>query len=1257
MTRLLFFFVGKGRQTKMVFGFHIEQPDDPMCSCENKTLPDQDDIWIEHLDLEEASVSCTYHEPKQIEEPMIPNISLTSDLPDLEGIVKFLTRDSHERSKIEDSEKKKFSDSVLPPEPPYLSICSSFFNQNLNQCHVRSYEMLLLEHIPSIIYTNGIWPTLFEDKSLPDDDINKKIRYTMRFENATVKPSDASPQFCHENGTHYTCDIFADAIIDSEYDNKLLRHPPLVLKRHPQHRKNMLVARIVLMTGVDPDSDYDLVGVIIVRGKVRTAPAIKGAIQDFGFIFRDKDSTMCQIRSTHHDKFFRSSSTLNIEIKSNVLQSKFFGFIGVWLPFAKKAIPIATIIKALGYTARAFNHLVKLCAKDKYIEHKFKSYEVSMIQREPKTQDDAFIDVAKLYKRKTIQTGQCQIQNEVLPHLKHKNKDIEVQQKIFFLALWTAKTILSHEGIIPIVSRDCWAMSQIVTCANHIGALFRTQFSANMKQAGKTLRRKLLENHSNVSPDLSMIDLEVVHCEKRISDRCASGAATGIWTTKRNGVTIALNTSNEDAMVLQIRQIYSPLKQTNGGHEEARGLTKDQYGFIDPVNTPDNTDTGLVYELAMMATISPPIPLEMTEVIIDLIIIFSGDNVEQISHFFAKPYPLKQNQRFLMDISGAYTHIIHNVDKFIHMFRMMRRNLVLDRFVFIADYDPQIVIMCREGLICRPLIIASRVKDITSEITFQECLSKGIIEYVSAQEQLTLTKIAMCEADITPNTTHVEIMQSAFLGLISSSVFFANCRQSGRLTLICTQFKQTIRAVMSKHRGQQSSAHLLYAFRNLVTTTAALLRPGSEVGRGTIAVVAILADREPQEDSNKIKKSFVERGGLLAATRLTYISEACTNLTSISEEFECPNYVLSKKTHSYKHLDPETGIVPKGTKVDDESILIGKTQTVDKSPYDGHKNAITGQSMGRKQSAQMQMKRCISTCVRRGHGGEVVRATLSNQPGGQRAEVTVETLRPFKLADKLDTDDAMKGVGACLTPDEDMPFSELTGMSPDLIFAPLGPLSRMTPSFMQAGITGKVVALYGEFGHGVDTQNFNETRDHHMKIMGDLLAKTGFERFGREMMRSGITGEQIGMTEMFLLNIERLNHLCECKVHFRETGSVDPKTRQPKDGRKNGSGARNSEMEHAVFHAYGVAEIAQQRFCDLSDKFPIYICKSCCLIIDDFGADIGFSWCRRCADHLTVRKVKVCFMLIVLLYHLNALGISSFLEVVDAEHMFIRPIE
>ncbi len=1137
----------------------------------------------------------------------------------LDEILKFLTEDTHElRKKVEDRKEERYA-----PEPPFMNVLDTFFHSNLNDFHVKSFEFMLSQHIPQIIGTYGVLNTLLEN-----------IRYTLNFSNVKIVPSDPPASFCHIYGLHYTCDIFVDATLSST------KHMPIT--------KNMLLARLSLMTGVDSSSDYDLVGGFIVRGKIRTCPAVKTGLTDFPIFVSKKDCTVVQIRATHHDKIYRATSTLELNIRLNVKQSKALGFIGCRLPFAKRDIHVVVLAICLGASPQSFFQLVKFIASQHYQEEKFKSYEISIYHNKHsdkiQTQTDALILLAKLYNdsKNSLATGILQLQNEVLPHLKHSNPMYEAQMKLFALASLTAQLILVHEKIIPMPSRDDWSLSQIVTPANHVGALFRLLFINNVRQTGKTLRRALMKHATCESDTLNDIDLANVFCERRLSQRLASAIATGIWSPRRNGVTMSLNTSNDDAIQLQLRRIASALKQTDGAHEEARGITKDQYGFIDPAYSPDGEGTGLVYELSMFATITPPRPNYVAEAVTLLLTHHSQDNMELISNFMTNPFELTSKNRFFMDINGAISHMIKDCDQFIQLFLKLRRELVFDKFTFIADYPPYIVLQSREGLIARPLIVANRVKDITSEHSFEECISQGIIEYVCPQEQCTLTRIAMTANDITPQTTHVEIFQAGFLGLLAGSVVFATNQQAARLTLICGQLKQVITAAVGKERGAQNGAHLYYAFRNLVTTTCARLRPGSDIGRGTPAVVAVLPLKRAQEDGVVVKKSFGERGGMMCGTTLTYVSEASTpkNSSALTERFEKPEMVLSKKVNSYSAITKD-GIPREKTHISERMVAIAKTQTIIRTP---------GANIGT--SKQLLTRRDISTTVRLGHGGQVIMSLQCFLPSGIKCVVRIETVRHFELADKLTTLAAMKGVAADIMPDENMPWSETTGLIPDVVFQPLGILSRMTPSFDLAATTGKVVALTGDFRHGEDTQDYATSKEHHMKRMGDILLANGFNRHSTEIFRDGTTGEIMsGDVFVGVLDILRLNHLAESKVHFRSTGSVDPRTRMPKDGRKHGSGARNSEMEAIALCAHGASEITQQRYCDLSDKYYVYACKKCMLHVDDIGADINFSWCRNCLSEVNVRKVKLTFNSLSLLYYLNCLGISHFLEIDDVDEI------
>jgi hypothetical protein len=158
----------------------------------------------------------------------------------------------------------------------------------------------------------------------------------------------------------------------------------------------------------------------------------------------------------------------------------------------------------------------------------------------------------------------------------------------------------------------------------------------------------------------------------------------------------------------------------------------------------------------------------------------------------------------------------------------------------------------------------------------------------------------------------------------------------------------------------------------------------------------------PQEDAVVVKKSFVERGGLLASTSITYVSEASTPNSSFTERFEKPTIALSKKVGSYDHING-SGLPEINTTVHPADIIIGKTQTITRTP------AV---NVGTVPTKQIQIRRDISTSIRQGHGGQVTLSAKSTLPTGTKAVVRVETIRHFGLCDKISTDAAMKGGSA-----------------------------------------------------------------------------------------------------------------------------------------------------------------------------------------------------------------------------------------------------
>ena len=74
---------------------------------------------------------------------------------------------------------------------------------------------------------------------------------------------------------------------------------------------------------------------------------------------------------------------------------------------------------------------------------------------------------------------------------------------------------------------------------------------------------------------------------------------------------------------------------------------------------------------------------------------------------------------------------------------------------------------------------------------------------------------------------------------------------------------------------------------------------------------------------------------------------------------------------------------------------------------------------------------------------------------------------------------------------------------------------------------------------------------------------------------------------------QRLTHMAEDKVKFRNTGPVHPLTRQPVADRKRFGGVKFGEMERDCLLAHGAAANLHERLFTLSDFSEMRICQTC----------------------------------------------------------------
>lgn len=658
-----------------------------------------------------------------------------------------------------------------------------------------------------------------------------------------------------------------------------------------------------------------------------------------------------------------------------------------------------------------------------------------------------------------------------------------------------------------------------------------------------------------------------------------------------------------------------------------RNVMSDQYGFVCAAASPDGDATGLIYELGLTATISPPVnDVDTFNLVVDLLL---GDLMSTTSEWLSTG---TSGMYVYVDASGVWKGCTSDPDGFIRRFLDMRRSGQLSPFSFIERRDdmPMIRITYQEGILCRPLMIVGQEERIGGTESIARLLAMGVIEYISPAEQATICCIAVSRETMSGRSTHVEISQASFLGKLASSVAFVTGQQGPRLAYSTLQRKQIVTGSTKRYRGAPESNQLWNTHRPLVRTkTLESFSESVDMCRGVPVILALMALPQNQEDAIIVKKSTLDRGAFGMSDNREYTSEASQPCPTKSEQFERPDAVISKKNVSYGCIEPN-GLPLLGAHVPGGSVVIGKTRVVKRT------------SICKDDVISTAAKRCdISTCTKKDDDGIVSQVDRATMPNGTRVRVVVTTTRTPEVGDKFTSQYAQKGVIGAVWDETDMPFSMQTGISPDLIVSPLSMTSRMTMSSLLEALCGKAVCVSGEYEVGIDDQDFTAGNDRHRRRFEAIMRAHGFASDGTEVFIDGRTGEPIrarifvGVVEYF-----RLVHIAAKKIHARSTGPRDPLTRQPRDGRRFGGGLRIGEMESSALAAHGSSRVLQERFRELSDSFEIYVCCTCSMVCDDVCIEVEYHFCRRCQSDTTVRSVLVPFTFLVLTMELMATGIA-----------------
>ena len=433
--------------------------------------------------------------------------------------------------------------------------------------------------------------------------------------------------------------------------------------------------------------------------------------------------------------------------------------------------------------------------------------------------------------------------------------------------------------------------------------------------------------------------------------------------------------------------------------------------------------------------------------------------------------------------------------------------------------------------------------------------------------------------------------------------------------------KQAVGIYMSNFNQRiDTMAHVLhYPQKHIVRTKLSKYTHGDDIPSGINAIVAIMTHTGfNQEDSVMINKSAIDRG-LFTSTYYKSYRDQCNKNHSTGEEevFKKlqPEYANgAARPFNYDKLG-EDGFVPKNTYVTNYDILVGKAM-----PYKSH-----GQVQERDTS--MQIKGNDEGYVDMNYVG-------TNAEAYKFCKIRLRKYRKPVVGDKLASTAAQKGTIGMIYPHQDMPFTK-DGIVPDIIMNPHAIPSRMTMGQLMECIMGKAACHIGAYG---DATPFS---DCSVENISEVLEKSGFEKYGNEILYNGRTGEQI-KTEIFIgpTYYQRLKHMVQDKSHSRgSAGPIIMLTRQPAEGRARNGGLRFGEMERDAIVAHGASTFLKERMLDVSDNFRVFVCRKCGLLCTA-NPDRNIFKCNNCKNNADITQVRIPYSMKLLMQELMTMGVA-----------------
>jgi DNA-directed RNA polymerase II subunit RPB2 len=1049
---------------------------------------------------------------------------------------------------------------------------------------------------------------------------------------------------------HYDVDVDFTYYVDGEKVEVSKTFENVYLGRFPI----MLQSDLCILKSLNKDVRYnmgecrnDYGGYFIIDGKEKVIVSQEKFADNMLYIKVNKGddvySHSAEIRSVSEDasKPIRTTAVRIVSPSPSYSNNQ----IVVSIPNVRKPIPLFIVMRALGIVSD--KDIIKTCLLDLEKYESYINLFIPSVHDANKVfnQDTALRFIASFTKRNTVSSAVEILSDYFLPHI----GEINFLEKAYFVGYMVNRLLKVYTKDEKPTDRDSFRFKRVELSGSLIYDLFREYYLIQKRAIGKKIdeeyyyhqgeykevellgakktvpgKGETKENAKENKYRGNFIGLIETNIKTFFKDRDVEAgfkrAFKGNWGaeahTKRLGVVQDLNRLSWNTFISHLRKINLPL-DASAKVVGPRHLNGSQWGFIDPLDTPDGGNIGLHKHLAISTHItsgSSSIPM----------IKWLRANTPMKILLECSPEYLACSSKLI--VNGNWIGVIDKPIELVELLKLYKRNGIVPIFTSISfDYEHnEVFIYTDGGRLTRPVYYVDKGKESfnrenviqlfkSKKVTWEEITcgfkkksdkdfsiknnrlydlneiyteigenkqailekESAIVDYIDTTEE-ECALIANTPDDLKKSKyyTNIEIDPSLMLGVMGNQIIYPEHNPFARNSFSCGQSKQAVSVYHSNYqmRIDKMGVILNYGQIPLIKSRYMEYINNEEQPYGVNAIVAIMSYTGYNvEDAILINEGSIKRG----IFRTTYYSmyEAREESASVSgmsnskfANVQKNNVTKVKVGYDYSMLD-DNGMIKENTELNDKIILIGKiTSSVD------NKDLWTDDSVKPK----------------KGQMGFVDKSFITQgEEGFNVAKVRVREERLPAQGDKFASRSGQKGTIGLIIPEENMPFTA-DGLRPDLIINPHAIPSRMTIGQIIESLFGKVCTTYGAFG---DCTAF-QVKGANYTTYAPLLVEAGFHSSGNQVLYNGMTGEQI-QSDIYIgpTYYMRLKHMVKDKINYRARGPNTMLTRQPVQGRANDGGLRIGEMERDGVLAHGMSYFLNESFMVRGDEYYMAVCN------------------------------------------------------------------